>query len=520
MTALGRRKERPIRRLPTEMAAVWIATAVFGLLLFMYSVAVPLFRGPDEGSHIGLLLGVRSALGYPSPSEQENSERLRRAGELVKFDATTPVPLSAGDAQPRATRPTLRELGPETGPGRPNRLVRNPPLYYSVMGSLLSLTAVSLPWIHGWPFDATLGLGRLINGLLVLPLPVITFFAARRIPLSTPAAAVAALLPLTIPQLLHVGSVYNNDNLLILFGALHTTALIEIARGRLSQGHAVAVGLLGGLVMLTKAFGLLLPPSAVLVYGAAGWRLRDRRAIWAGATSLLVAMVAGGWWWVRNLVTLGVLEPSSASSREAPPGFDADLGFWLARFGAWMIERFWGWFGWFDVRLPLPVVAVATGAAVAALAIGAARIARKKDESLALLAATLVPFVALILAVGTQTYDLYAQSGETSAIHGRYLFGALVGPMVVVAAAFERRSRLAAVATLALAVGLHLAAARGLLETYWGRGSASSLATQLKGMSAWAPWPTPVLGAAAVALGAGAVGLMWSSWRVVKEAPR
>ena len=90
--------------------------------------------------------------------------------------------------------------------------------------------ATLVPGFDDRSFVTQVGVLRLLSAALLLPLPLLAAAAARRLGAGPPVAIAAALLPLGVPQLAHVGASLNNDVLLVLLGAL------SVARGRRLAG--------------------------------------------------------------------------------------------------------------------------------------------------------------------------------------------------------------------------------------------------------------------------------------------
>ena len=485
---------------------VWLITALHGIVLVLYALLFPPFRGPDEHLHIDLAFAVERDLRYPAFDELRVAQPVLRSLDLVRW-AERSKDLLAEEAPPRGGRPSFSELGPWQPGLERNQLPQHPPLYYGLMAGGAAASGATAGGPEAPPFDdAVLGL-RLLNVLLVLPLPVVAFLAARALGGPPVLGITAALLPLTVPQLSHIGSVVNNDNLLtLLIGAL-TVLLALVARGRLTWGITMAVGLVAGAALFTKGFALFVPVWILVVF-LIGGRRRLWRAAGRAGVALAIAVAAGGWWWIRNLAVYGTLQPGIKLLPPAEPGFTPDVLFLARRFAAWLPERFWGWFGWFDVRIPTAVVVVATTVLLAAVAVGILR--RRRDPTLV---ALLFPAGALLLLTMRLSYGGYASTGQTPAIQGRYLFPALAGMAAVAAAGMVSVRRSWApwipAATLVAAGAMHLVAVRTILPAYWGP-PGGDVPSRIEALTAWAPWPpAAVYGMVAAGVGAGIWLLVW-----------
>jgi len=475
---------------------VWLATALFGTLLAAYAVMFPTYRGPDEPQHVDLTLLVREAMAYPALGDRFLADSVVRSMEVVRFGRDSRN-LTAAAAPPPDRRPALANLEDvDADPDRINQMPQHPPLYYAAMAGATAVADALTPGSTSTrPFDGTVGLMRVLNVLLLLPVPLLAFLVVRRLGGTAEAGLAAAILPAAIPQLAHIGSVVNNDNLLTLLAGVLTVLLVGVARGALSPARAAGVGLVAGAALLTKAFALVAPVWVGAAYLLGGRRTGSRGRAW---TSLAIAagtmLAVGGWWWIRNVIIFGRPQPGLGRLADAPASFQPDALWWLRRFGAWMVERFWGWFGWFDVRMPL--VAIAIAAAVVGIGVLAAAALRRRGWTAGEIALLLLPLLGIGLMVGIGAYRTYARTGITPAIQGRYLFPGVVGLAAATALGLSalpvRARRWLPLALLGGAGLMHLLAARAVIPFYWGPAVPTSVGERLRAMLAWSPWPAPV----------------------------
>jgi len=351
-----------------------------------------------------------------------------------------------------------------------------------------------------------IGILRLLSVACLVLLPLLAFATARRLGLAAPACVAAAVVPLGIPQLAHVGSAVSNDSLLIGLMSLLTVALTFVATGDLSKRTALYVGLVTALALFTKAFALAAIPWILVAYGVALWRTRSRLAVGgaivAGATSAL-----GGWWYVVNVFRYGSVQSEQTVQRnyhEAPADFTPSLSAYLHHFGSYVSQRFWGEFGYLEIPLPSAFTTSATVVLLALLTLGAVSV-RPLLAGLALLA-PLVGIAAIMLA---GTYGLYKKYAIYPGLQGRYLFPALAAISVLVGVGvFLVTQRFAPLVALVLAGGAQLYGSGYELDKFWG-GS-------LRAVAAWSWYPgflVYVLCAVLVAGVVAALGLM------VREVP-
>lgn len=509
--------------------AVWPVVVVHGLLLVVTSVLYPTYRGPDETAHVDLVLAVMSG-GYPALEGSELSERAVRTRDLVglpRQPGSSSPPLRAREAPPRAERPPFATAGPDEPSGIPQQLSMHPPLYYeAAAGALRAATGVSTR--AAWSFDQVVGFLRLVSAVLVLPLPLLAALAARLLTDRADVVVTAALVPLGVPMLTHVGAAVTNDALLVLLVGVVTVLGVVVARGDTRSGVALGVGVLGGLALLTKGFALAVLPWIAVAYGLAALRGAPRRAVGAGALALGTAGLVGGWWWLRNVLRFGTLQPSGVEAGPAPSGFAPDVGAWATFFVGRLSEQFWVEPDIVpDGAIRLDLVASLVVIAVVVVAVVAAHHVAVDRAKLGLLA--LLPLaVGSIVVFGA--WRAYVRTSETLAIHGRYLYAGLVAVAPLVAVGLAAVARLVArawrqaggraataggppprswlpIAVATIVAASQLTAGLFALARYWGPTDAPEPRADAAAMLAWSPWPPafPVL--AVVALVAAAVWL-------------
>ena len=531
------RRRRPARRRPP--AAVWAATALFGLVTALWTVAVPAFRAPDEAAHLDLVLYLAEGHGYPAFDGRFFGEAVGLDTDRHLVELSRPWPrFAAGDAPPRASRPDVEDLG-GTAPdadarrndpdraGAPyvyNQMPQHPPLHYLGMATVLRLERLLLPG-DGLPsLDRELGLLRLVDVALVTPLPLLAWATVARLGGDDRAGTVAALLPLGLPQLTHIGGALNNDDLFTPLGGLLAVLLAGVGRGRRSRRTDLAVGLVLGLALLTKAFAVMFVPwvAAAYLLGALSarrangtaparpahrwWRRgsgRARRGRGGGGRGRVV--VAGELGAVRRAGPDD--RDPDADRRPTPAGHHPRPG----RLPA-------------GVPRPPPRPDLGLGRRGHAQGRASARGGRPPDgrrrrdhgrrpprrppgprrhpagrtapvgPRLAWLPTLLVAAFVLRRALG-----LHETTGKVAFVQGRYLFGALVAAMAVVALGASRLlGRAAPAAALAVVAALQAATLARVLDASW---TGTAPFGPVRGMLAWAPWPpAAVLAVAAAAV--------------------
>ena len=509
---------------------MWLATVCFGLLTAAWSVLTPLAEAPDEPAHMGLVLHLADTGRYPDYDGLAHSEGVVQLcrdyavstqwcrTEAERADGVAVRERRADDAPARGAR--ARGDDPdfdEAVADRMNQMPQHPPLYYQLMAGALRVERAAVPGTM--TVDTELAYLRLLNVLMLLPLPWLAWLTARRLGLDEGVAGVAALLPLAVPQLTHIGGTLNNDNLFTVLVAALVALLAGVVRGDRSVRTAALVGLVTGLALLTKGFGVVLPPLVVLAYGVAAWRhLRGATpgALVAGG----VAFVVSGWWYVGNLVRVGKVMPSvedqgRLSSSSRPAGFRPDVGEWLGSTTTRMVEGWWGSFGWREVRLPFLLCLVLTVVASLAVLLAALGVPaptlhptppclplrRRLRRHCHLVEANrtkgLVVLVGPVVLLGAfvvvRSAVIYGGTGRLAFQQGRYLFGGLTGLAVLAALGMARRlgpGRARPVAVGAV-VGLQALAMGWCLVGWWGADDVGPVGA-VRAVAAWSGWPDPL----------------------------
>ncbi|PZS12501.1 MAG: hypothetical protein DLM57_18870 [Pseudonocardiales bacterium] len=354
--------ERPVsHRFPLP---VWLLVALQGMIMLGITVLYPPFQEPDEVPHIDYVIAHRHGEWFDAIGERRFQSGVLVAYELVpKTQNGTHVGVRPPPA--RSTRKSFDDLG--TAPSDslfPNQMVQHPPLYYGLAAGFSYL----LPHFSHQRFDVQVCWLRLLSVLLLLPVPLLIYGAALRATQRPTLALVAATLPLSIPSYLRIGASVTNDSLLTLLTVLAAALLVRIAWGDRGRRTAVLLGLAWGAALLTKGFALALPPAIVLAYLAGGHgSLRDRvRGGWPGiVTAGVIGCAVGGWWWVRNLVVYGLVQPDGFATlpegvrqqgfgKDHPPAGDIDFFFGFFRL---LGRRLWGSLGLIDQpSLPRPLL--------------------------------------------------------------------------------------------------------------------------------------------------------------------
>lgn len=342
-----------------------IIVAAYLVLGVLYSAMSPVFEAPDERQHYGYVRHL--ALERRLPPQADHS--------WAEHEAAQPPLYYMVAAVATAWRPHDPPLVLQ-----PNRFYT----HYQAPGTVhdnknvqLHSDIESFPWCGS---VLTVRVTRLVNlffgGLTVVGTYLLgrAIFRRQRIIALGGAAAVAFT-----PQFLFISSAINND---IAVTAFSTVALWLLARGLWRGYSAVSAALIGvtiGLAALSKISGLALIPLALLAIALKTWakargsRPARRRALVAARCSVLltVALVVGGWWYVRSALLyqdpLGVHTHLGTPWRYEQPLPLRDL--WAQLPG--VAISFWAAFGMGNVNLP-SIAYLFIGSAGALAAVGLA----------------------------------------------------------------------------------------------------------------------------------------------------
>lgn len=307
----ARREPTTARRRERDLVWLGVVGAIlsFMMLALLHVYATPTYQPPDEASHVGYA--------------QELSH-----GRLPTLE--TPISTD-GDSRLR------RLLSGRNAPRRTIWTANHPPLYYALAAVPLRIGTATAHPTGGVQAARLLSVVWSALGLAVLAYLVLQL-APRRPQLAVAATGLAALLPSFVAN----SSIVYNDSLAFLTStAALAAAVVFVVRGP-SGARLAAVAASAGLVVLTRASGLLVVGVAGLAVLYGVWRdsqgnnLRrlGRAAIWAGAVAIAVVGVAG-WFYLRNLSLYGDLTGSAAllerfdrAPHGTPLGMLTSPGFW------------------------------------------------------------------------------------------------------------------------------------------------------------------------------------------------
>jgi 4-amino-4-deoxy-L-arabinose transferase-like glycosyltransferase len=494
--------------------AAWLLVALQTMLMLGATVLYPPFQEPDEVSHIDYVIAHREGEWLDDIGQRHFQSGVLKARSEVPNTAVQ-AHIGSKPVPARSARESFDALG--TAPSKspfPNQMVQHPPLYYGLAAGFSYL----LPNFSHQRFDVQIFWLRLLSVLLLAPVPLLIYGAALRATKSRNIGLVAAVIPLAIPSYLRTGASVTNDSLLTLLTVAMAALLVRIAWGDRTRRTAVLLGLAWGAALLTKGFALALPPAIVLAYlvGAHG-TLRNRlRMSWSGMLlSGAIGFAIGGWWWIRNVVLYGTVQPDgfatlSDSVRQLGFGRDhvggTDLDFFV-RFMKLLARRIWGSLGLIDQpSLPALVLFPMTVLLVACIVAGVLAGVPRWRGTLAASGWTVGRAVSLILPALLTLSVMYAGSRSTylkghalGGVQARYLVPAVLGIVICAAVGLDRVAgrwrRWLPLAALTASLTFVAASAYVVLDVEMSSGGPDRvrrLKDALHFVANWAPFPTAV----------------------------
>lgn len=471
--------------------SVWVTTVAWVCLMASWSLLLPTYRSADEAWHVGAVRYLQEHAGWPGFKEmrlQRNVVASMRHAGLPNGPTKYPR-LLAEKAVDRAERPSYAAISESSPSGANNQMSQHPPGYYMLAAGV---TAV-IP--SEWRFDLFVLALRLFGVALMAALPLLAALAARRLGGDRAAVTAAALIPLCIPQLAATSGAVNNDSLLNITCAVVILGGVFVATGDRSYRTACWFGAALAIALFSKAWALLLVPFVVLAFILGAWRTREWKPLLG--PGLVVALFSGcaGIWWLTNVLTYGTLQPAGHVPLliDGPLNFAEDGQRWLRALSQRLPTRFWATLSIrSDVPFPFWLTRAASGLLLVSLAVLLVRrrsFAAGRGDALLLAGPFLLGLVVLL----ESTWSLFADTGITAGIQGRYLYFSMLGVATGVALALSAslRGRLRGWLPFALwGVFIVFAGASQLkvLSAHWGAENAS-FAERWVAWTAWAPAP-------------------------------
>lgn len=308
-------------------AATRAALALAGLgfcLSTICAFTLPVLLAPDERAHLGYV-------------------EVLLEGDLPTVDRDIPV-----DGRFIVLRQYYPDGSASAGRYGDVWVANHPPLAYLV-ATPVAWAASAVGFDRGAPMAMRLlsGLGMLVGVLATVAVSDALLPAERR------TAAVAAGLVALTPALVSIGGYGYTDGFAFAVGTSLLAVLLRVARWGPTRPRFVALVALGSAALLSRSSLLPLVPLAAVVWLSRTWGQGPARALVRSAIVVVVPVLAGGWFYLRNVDLYGSATGSGylqEKFRRSDSGTTLRL---LARprflLGAW--QDLWGSFSDFGDRV-------------------------------------------------------------------------------------------------------------------------------------------------------------------------
>lgn len=362
----------------------WGLVALLMLIMLfkgvLWSLAFPLWQGPDEDDHYAVIQFIGEMGRLPDeadvflPDEVALSRALADVGRIPyapeQRQAFSQTPIGPNETAftelPVSSRTSfeLQAVG---------KLMHATPLYYVLAAG-----------VYRWSADGDLiyraQVQRLLAVLVGLPLVIVAYLTARHLFPTNPAMRLT--IPILVafhPMITEITAVVSVDGLLILCYSLLIYLTLRILADGFTWRMGVAVGVTFTVGFLTKPTLNGYAPVIGLLLLYDWWRGRDRRPTIIFSTLLMASIILlpAAWWMQRsyrlNHGDLFYFNPVVEGHRIVTnPYYDYPLlthaihyhhSVWGGIFTTW-----WAHFGWLDTALPPWVYFVLRGLTFLALA--------------------------------------------------------------------------------------------------------------------------------------------------------
>jgi len=390
----------------------------FAVLVFAYSVIVPVWEAPDEPGHFSYAVHLRETRTLPNQLDRSPIDTSHHPPLYYLLAALVIAPVdlnnTSGRFRPNHDFVWAGNGGTAANAGRHGTAETFPYQGYSLalhlmrwLSALMAIGTVCFTMRIGWLlFPAQRWVGLLAGALVGFN-----------------------------PQFVFISAAAMNDNLLILAATLILWQTLRALQQPDQATRWVGLGVLLAIATLSKINGVLF----VSVVGIAtlfslvqhrSARLWVMHMVWVGVPLVILA----GWWFVRNAVLYGELlgtavheQRYSAAMRALPLNVDGYLN--VLNIQNW---SFWGAFGWLTVGVPqrtpytVAWVFVLVGALLALIFLWRRRTSLTFVQKAALLLS--------LIAIAMQEVLLLRENNLfTTMTQGRYLFPIIAPAMLIVA---------------------------------------------------------------------------------------
>lgn len=410
-----RRSERSYRMATAALTAMMFLTSV------AWSIISPPMSGPDEIPHYNSVSRLVASEGWPLPYEAE----IR--GDTWQAVAESGAPSGSFPGErpedlPRALERSTLHTNAAYEPSGRDQMVQHPPAPYVVTATAVGLTGGGdLRWDHA-SF-----LMRVMSALYLAAAVPFIIGVVRRITGVRTAGLVGGASLFTVPFLATVGGFVTNDSALV--AASSASVYFAVLALRNPRTVAVALPLAGaalGVALLSKGLALLSIPVIGVLALVASWQAGGTalKRLGRPVIAMAIAFAIGGWWWLRNLLVLGTIQPSQLGSRTPrdPAELNYDFGEFFVGFWERFNRLFWGRGAREQIAYPTWLVDAA-GIALVVLIVAVLILSRHRLVLLALLA---IPTMIIAVTLNN-AHGIYVDIGwPDRGVQGRYIYSGIV----------------------------------------------------------------------------------------------
>lgn len=438
----------------TERLLIALLTLVMLAKGVLWSLAFPLWQGPDEDDHYAVIHFIGETGRLPDEADVYLPDEITLSRVLADVGRLPYAPeqrqgFSHTDVGPREVEfaelpPSVRSSVELAGVGK---LMHATPLYYV-------LAAVPYRLFDGDDLLARAQIQRLFAVLVSSPIVIVAYLITRLL------FPVDAAMRLTIPTLVafhpmitEISAVVSVDGLFFVCYSILIYLSLRVFRDGFDWRYGLAIGSVFAAGVLIKPTLNGYAPLIALLLAYDWWRGRERRKEITTAAALMAVVIAVpvGWWMQRSWRLNGDLfyfNPVVEGHRIIENPY-YDYAFWphLVDYyqSVWggIFTTWWAHFGWLDTALPpwvYVVLRMLTILAIAGLVVRLAQLRRRpvasqgwaRGQGVAPLFVWAFLALSLVVPIGLlQVYDLtfWWEYGNGRGLQGRYWLGTVV-PML------------------------------------------------------------------------------------------
>ena len=425
------------------LVLILVLTAIKGTV---WSIAIPLYQGPDENRHFATVQFIAEHRRLPGPGDIYRDDENLLAGELSDAARLWYAPehrqaFADGLDGPReadiaAIDPALRTSMERQALNIANHLS---PLFY-VLGTFVYRLEYADSLIARVFAVRQLSVACAVGTVLCAFATARQVFPRRR--------AMWFTVPVLVsfqPMFTFITAVVNSDALHILLYTVLLYLSVRVASGEWNWATAAVAGAVLGLGMLTKPIILGALPVLLLAVAWQGWRSRRWwRALGGLSMAGVVLLVVCGWWLWRSVQLSGELLYANPVQMGMTPVEHPYYGYTLFSY-SWhyllslmggVFTTYWAYFGWIDTPLAPGIYWLLLAICVLAtigIVVHLVRAWRNHEtrQYAATLSVLLCSTPLLVVMIGYNVYRTWVIDGiGWGGMQGRYYLGPVMAAMV------------------------------------------------------------------------------------------